>query len=562
LIMTAPSDKPTDRRFGMIAIILITMTVIIMGRLCLNDFTWWDDDRTVHQNPFMNPPTLETIQHYCLHSENRIYTPPTYMIWAVLALMSRIPPDADGIALNPFLFHSANVLLHGLAVVVVCRILLLLEVKRFASICGALVFAIHPIQVEAVAWVSGLKDVLSGLLVLIALWQYCRYAIDAKEGRQRIAPLMLCIFCFIVAMFAKASAATMPLAAIAIDRWIIGRPWKSVLPLPILLMIAAIPFIIMSSIEQGEGDLPLVHLCQRPLIACDSLAFYLRKLVWPTNLCIDYGRTPTVALREKWIGGSCLMAVTIIIALILLPKRVSVLRAGSLVFLAGALPTLGLTGFIMQFYSTTADHYLYWAMLGPAIAIGWALTAYATSPAIRVGVVGVIALLGVLSFRQGAVWKDDFSLNRHAVEVNPNSFLGYNNLGNAYHRQRQSLLASDMFRCAIAVKPDFPIAHSNLAATLHDLDELDGATAELRQSIALQRARPARLRQTWTTDLNRLGQILMECGNPSQAVAPLRESLAAQPDQAQTAQLLRLAINDSLRPTTAGAQATPSKANP
>jgi len=552
--MTDTPQKSREFHFAHLAIFVTIITLLVMGRLCFNEFTWWDDNNTVHHNPLLNPPSLATVQFYWLHPAYRIYAPLTYMAWAGLALVARVSPDPDGITLDPLVFHGANVLLHVLAALVVCKILRLLKMNWVGTFFGALVFAIHPLQVEAVAWVSGLKDLLSGLLTLVALWQYLQFAIDDRDGTRRPFRLLLSIASLILAMLAKSSAATVPLAAIALDRLMIGRSRRSALTSASLLAITAVPLVVIASIAQSSGDLAPIPLWQRPLIASDSLTFYLHKLVWPINLCIDYGRTPEVAMNQSWIVIEWLVPASIAAALIIFRARVGALLAAALVFVAGCLPTLGLTTFATQFFSTTADHYLYWAMLGPSIAIAWVFTRFpGASPLRTIIVMAIVACAALLSIREGGFWKDDFSLLAHTIAINPNSFLAYNNLGNAYYRDHNAPRAADMFRRAITAKPDYAMAHSNLAAALHELGDVDGSIAELERSISLERSQPLRLRQTWIIDLNRLGQILLGNGKPAQAAAPLRESLAANPDQPDIKAMLAQAQTRSAHPAAARA---------
>jgi tetratricopeptide (TPR) repeat protein len=264
-------------------------------------------------------------------------------------------------------------------------------------------------------------------------------------------------------------------------------------------------------------------------------------------------------MNQPWIEIGWLVSASIAVALILLRKRDGALLAAALVFVAGCLPTLGLSTFATQFFSTTADHYLYWAMLGPAIAAAWVLTVYPCSVLLRSGIVIAIAGWAAMSVHQGGFWKDDFSLLQHTIAVNPNSFLAYNNLGNAYDRQHDAALAAEMFRRAVTTKPDYAMAHSNLGAALHQLGDLDGATSELQRSIAIQRSLPPRLRQTWTTDLNRLGQIFLESGRSSQAVLPFQESLAANSDQPDIVAMLAQIQSRAAHPasTRASSSVTP-----
>lgn len=550
------STNSRARQFRSIAIVVIAVTVLVMGRLCFNEFIGWDDSQTVSHNHRLNPPTIQTLRHYWTHVEMRLYAPLTYTVWAGLAMIARIEPDPSGVALNPLIFHAANVVLHMLAALVVCRILFLIGMHWFAAMCGSLVFAIHPVQVEPVAWVSGLKDVLSGLLVLVALWQYLRFAIADRNDQRQWTPLAICITCMILAMFAKSSAATLPLAAIAMDRWIVHRPWKSIFTSASLLVIVAVPFAAVASMAQVSGDLAPVPLLSRPLIVADSLTFYLHALIWPINLCIDYGRTPWAVMRLAQRPGiyieTCI-PIIIGLALLFFRKRARPLVAAALVFVAGCLPTLGLTTFTTQFFSTTADHYLYWAMLGPAIAAAWLLNEWPDTPALRAGAVAALVAMAILCIRQGGFWKDDFSLMEHTAAVNPRSFLAFNNLGNAYYAQANPARAAEMFRRAIDAKDDYSLAHSNLAAALRQLGQLDESTAELERSIALQRARDPRLRQSWVQDLNHLGQNMLEQGKPAAAAAALRESLDAQPNQAETIEMLAQAQSaEQIKPSETG----------
>jgi protein O-mannosyl-transferase len=552
------APAPAARRvpFGPIAVVLSSVTLLVMARLCFNHFSGWDDNLTIYHNPRLNPPTLAAIPYYFHHFEMRIYAPLTFSAWTALALVARVPQDRNGISLDPLVFHSANVLLHLLAVLVVCKILLLMRFNWIAALCGSLVFAVHPVQVEPVAWASGLKDVLSGLLALTALWQYVRFAIDANAGDRRLGPLLICFVALILAMLAKTSAASVPLAAIVLDLLIVQRPWKSVLATAGFLAIAAAPFIFIGSTAQAVDKILTIPLWHRPLIAADCLAFYTFKLLWPINLCIDYGRTPRVAAHQALFHFTWLVPGAIALALVIVRKRARPLVAAALVFFAGCLPTLGVIPLSMQYYSTTADHYLYWAMLGPAMAVGWLLTAFPRARALRIGVVAAIVGWSILSVRQGGFWKDDFSLFGHTISVNPGSFASYSNIGYAYYREGDDRLAVESYRKCIAIKPEDFVAHSSLAAALRELGHLDEATQELQRSIALQRRQPDSLRYIWVEDLNHLGRNLLEAGKAAEAAAALRESLAANPDQPDVIPMLARADAEKHRAATS--QAHPS----
>jgi protein O-mannosyl-transferase len=173
-------------RLSLLALVLLAFAPA-MGA----EFVRWDDSVTLHHNPRLNPPSWRNVAFYWndwRRGENGLYVPLTYTVWSALAWAGRVDqPDPAGIQLNPWVFHSANVALHAAAALVVLELLALLlrdrtpaRAWRRAAWIGAAVFAVHPLQVEPVAWASGTKDVLGGLLSLVAIWVYVVYAMRAE----------------------------------------------------------------------------------------------------------------------------------------------------------------------------------------------------------------------------------------------------------------------------------------------------------------------------------------------------------------------------------------------
>ena len=148
--------------------LLLLLTLIVFARVVACDFTNWDDRANIASNPRFNPPTWDALQHHWAHTEMDIYMPMTRTVWAGIATVGRLPQaDPDGIWLNPYLFHGVNLLVHLLSVAIVFQLLQLLVPNPTAAFFGAAVFAVHPVMVEPVAWVSGLKDVLCGAAFVI-----------------------------------------------------------------------------------------------------------------------------------------------------------------------------------------------------------------------------------------------------------------------------------------------------------------------------------------------------------------------------------------------------------
>src|SRR4051812_9610397 len=163
----------TSRPIDWAPLLVAGITFLVFAPLCTSEFTWWDDWATIHQNPWLNPPTLATLKHYWSSIAYGLYVPVTYTVWAALAWVARLrEPGEQNIQLNPWVFHSANVLVHVASAVFVFLLLRRLVKKEWAAALGALLFALHPVQVETVGWASGMKDLLAGCFGMIALWRY------------------------------------------------------------------------------------------------------------------------------------------------------------------------------------------------------------------------------------------------------------------------------------------------------------------------------------------------------------------------------------------------------
>jgi hypothetical protein len=400
------------------------------------------------------------------------------------------------------------------------------------------------------AAVRGASD-SGGLLALIALWQYVCFALSDLRGRASLLRYFLATAAFMLAMLAKPSVIALPLAALAIDRWGVGRPWRKVFASAIAWTAIAIPIAGIARWAQDASNTSLPSLWLRPLIVCDSLAFYMGKLVWPMHLIVDYGRTPASVLRH----GSCywdwIFPVGAAALLIAGSRKRPVLLAAGAIFVAGCLPVLGFTPAMFQFFSTTADHYLYLSMFGPALALAWLLS---VRPSFWLRAATVAILLGwiTLSIRQGAYWQNDYTLFEHDTEVNPDSYVGYLNLGGDYERSNNFAVALMDFQSAVRANPEYSTCWSNLATAYGELGEIDQAIAAARKSVELQVKYP-NLRPNWPGDNEFLGHLLFTRGRYAEAIPYLQTAADAYPAEKRSA----TELNDA-RKRAATQPATPS----
>lgn len=538
--------------------VLVLVTLVAFAPLCTHDFTWWDDFATVSQNPWLNPPPgqndahfwVDSLKHYWSSVAYGLYVPVTYTVWVFLALLARVEqPDEFGIALNPWVFHSANVVVHVCAVLAAFALLRRLTKTSGPALVGALLFALHPVQVEPVGWVSGMKDVLAGCLGLVALWRYV-----VRAERDDVNPLISDAWgtlALLAAMLAKPSAIVVPFIAMAIDRLMLRRDWRTILRASISGIVIAIVIAIVARRAQDVTGIPAAPLWARPFIAGDAYFFYLRKLIFPFWLGVDYGRRPDVVMRSATFYFAWLAPAAVALVAWLARRRRPWVAAAAIIFLIAILPVSGLTTFMYQFTSTVADHYLYLAMLGPAIAAAFFLREYSEAGRRTLScsvATFVLLILGLRSAAQTLVWKDDFALFANALDVNPDSFVAHNNLGHAYLQNSAGGTNREMLEQALAeftdamkLNPDYPNAYENAARVYALLGRQEESIDAIEKSIQIRERLPRTLFPNYVEDHNRVGQVLLARGEYRRAIAHFEALLKVKPEHEEARKYLEVA---------------------
>jgi tetratricopeptide (TPR) repeat protein len=490
------SAQPGGLRAAGIALLLLAAVIAcVLGRASTGGFLNWDDQLNVSLNPDLNPPTAESVAKYWRERQLGMYIPIVYTVWGGLAWLARLPnADASGITLNPAVFHAANLLLHFigsfLVWLILTRLLAGAPARHGAALAGALLFAIHPLQVEPVAWVTGMKDVLSGVFSLGSLLLYIVAAQNTApaERGSRLICFSLSTFLYGIALLSKPSAACLPLMAIVIDRMIFNRPWKAMLPLMALwvAMAGVIAWVTSGSQASLMTFQPSWDL--RPFVALDAIGFYIGKVFIPFGLGVDQGRSPMMLLQNGTLRWSWIPALILGLALWLNRKRFSRALAPALLFLAGLAPVLGLSPFIFQDISTVADRFAYLAMLGPALLLAVLLARFPSLRA-RVAAGAVIGLFGFASCVQTGYWHDDLGLMAHSLQVNPESEVATEALGAATSRKgdQESLRrGNELYARALAMKWDDAAALIGMGSNLHKQDKLPEASHCLEKALLIE----------------------------------------------------------------------------
>ncbi len=325
-------------------------------------FVNWDDRDMVVENPLLHPPTTEHLHEIWAGPHLNLYTPLSYTLWWELARTSN---DSD----NATRFHLLNLFLHLASASLAFSILLRCVKNPLAAFAGAAVFALHPMQVESVAWVAQMNNLLAGALSLAAIRLYLLFT-DTSETKLWASYAVASIF-FLLALLAKPTAVVVPLIAMILDIGIVGRSLTRAIrsSLPWFCM-AALMSIVARNVQPTAG----IAIWHRPFIALDAMGFYIHQFFFPVRISIDYARTPVLVwMNHLWIVDAFIV---LLVALLLWPMRrrhrQPIIAAALTV--AGLLPVLGLIPFSQQRYSTVADRYFYLAMLGPAILFAWVIT--------------------------------------------------------------------------------------------------------------------------------------------------------------------------------------------
>ena len=596
----ARSYRPHLLQIGC-ALILVAAGVAVWGRVVDYELLNWDDNRHLTENPHLQSPDWASVARFWEQPFFGLYIPVSYTVFSLERWLD-LQLGGAGSDFDPHVYHFGALLLHIANSLLVFRLLSTLVVDTCtspalrpdadsltvapAACLGTLLFLLHPIQTESVAWVSETRGLLAGFFSLLALLGYVRIPLvnqqsadarKAEDGSESSSPqkptngvsgttgrvvrepggfrYLLAMAAFVLALLAKPSAVAVPLMAAAIDRWILDRPWKFSVARLVPWIGIAVGCIFLNKIEQTDASLPFeTSLWQRPFIAGDALAFYLAKLAVPINLCFDYGRSPARVLLS-WMAYFTWMVPAVCLVGIFSIRKLFFLRAPLALFIAGVLPVLGLVSFSYQEVSTVADRYLYLSMLGPALAIALLFAARLKLVWI-LAYCGVVIALGVTSARQASNWRNNQVLFQHGLKVNPRSFVARNNLaseliglnrldeavslltraielksdyaeahynlGLALARQGKRKSALVHLQRSIELKPEQAAAHYDLAVTLENEGRLDEAEKHYRRALEVQPAYPEAL--------NNLGVLLFAEGDVVQATARFRSALRVQPD--------------------------------
>jgi protein O-mannosyl-transferase len=439
-----------------------------------------------------------------------------------------------------FPYHVENVILHLTAVFLFWRLLWKLEVP--GAWLAAAIFALHPMMVESVAWITERKNVLSMVFFLGGLLAYGRFNSFWKPSNQpprRWVAYGLAFLFLLAALLAKTTTFSFPAVILLITWWKRGRiQWRGdVLPL-LPFFAAAIGFSGLTAwLEKNhvgaagwEWNLSLPERC---LIVGRAFWFYPEKLLWPADLCFIYPRwKPEVGSWWQWLP--LITALGALVALWGGRQKLGRGPATAAFFFVGTIfPLLGFINAYGMRYSWVWDHWVYLPSLG-VIALGAASMAGLARHFNRSGMlfgaaVVLLPLLAFLTWKQSAMFSDNETLWQTTIVRNPNAFIAYNNLGYILMERNQLKEAIPYFEKSLAIDPKFDEPHNNLGQALIRTGRTEEGMSHFQKASESITSDPA----TAAVSHYNYGNAWLETGHPEEAMAQYQKALAIRPDFAE-----------------------------
>ena len=500
--------------------LVLTAVTIFAYRPAWNGGFLWDDDAYVTNNELLTAPDGLRRIWFSLDAPSQ-YFPLVYTTFRIERAFWGLSPSG---------YHWVNLLLHVANALLVWLVLARLKVP--GAWLAAAIFALHPVQVESVAWITERKNALMGFFFLLTLVAWIRFIDERTKHRWGFYGLALVLYG--LALSAKSTACTLPVALLLI-LWLQKKPINreriiQIVPFFLLGLGMAMLAVWWERFHQGtRGTLFAIGPIERVLIASRAVWFYLSKLVWPSDLSFIYPRwtiSSANPLDYGWLLAGAGLCVWIYFARRYVGRSVEV---AAVFFVATLSPVLG---FIMLYtfrYTFVADHYQYLACIGPiALAsAGVATLAGSFKPRkhLRLALGAAVCLTGtlvVLTWRQAAMYADIEALWRMTLAKNPGCWMAHNNLGIVLFQKGEIDEAIAHYRKTLQMQPDFSDADYNLGNALLQKGKVDEAIVHCQRAVMIQPNDPdAQVA---------LGNALLQKQRVDEAIVHYQKALAVRPD--------------------------------
>ncbi|MHC4096532.1 MAG: tetratricopeptide repeat protein [Planctomycetota bacterium] len=508
------------------------------------EFVKYDDDKYVTENPNVRRGiTYDTVIW--------AFKKPHYHMWHPLTSLTHLL-DYQLFGLNPTWHHLTSLLFHIASTLLLFGIFKRMTTAVWPSLFVAAAFALHPLNVESVAWVSERKNVLSTFFWMLTIAAYIWYTDRSCLGR-----FLLVVLVFALATMTKPIVVTLPFVLLLLDYWPLGRLqlkragneqdleqteseqvdsrrvplWRLLvekIPLFVLVgALSAVTFIAQKrgGVMSGWHNVPLKYRLTNALV---SYVVYISKMVWPTRLAVFYPH-PFNKLPIWQVVASALVLLAVSV-------RRKYLTIGWLWYLGILVPVIGLVQVGSQ---AMADRYTYLPFIGLFIMIAWGMYELLANwryrrIALGASALAVLLTLAVCTRLQLRHWRNNSTLFEHAINVTDNNFVMNNNYANVLKDMGQAEKAVEYFYKALRIRPNSPEIYNNLGNALRKLNRFEEAVMCYRRALKLKAYFPE-ARYNLAAELTRQGKT-------DEAIAEYRLALRLRPDDVETLSGLGFAL--------------------
>jgi len=517
-----------------VALALALLTLIVYAPVRHYGFVDLDDPQYVSENPFVAGGLTWSGVKWAFTSIHASYWLP--LIWLSHML------DVQLYGLHAGGHHVTNVLLHVLNSILLFALLHRTTGGIGRSAFVAALFAIHPLHVESVVWVTERKDVLSTLFLLLTVWTYVEYARQPTRSRY-----ILSLVFFILGLMSKAMLVTLPFMLLLLDVWPLGRftftGWRLSLaqrttvyrlvrekvPFLVLAILFAIATYVTQQTTGAVASVSRIPVTFRLANAMVSYAMYVVTMLWPSRLALFYPYP--LALSPMLVSASLVGLIAATVLVLRSMRRYPYLAVGWLWYLGSLVPVIGL---IQAGDQARADRFTYVPLIGLFIMIAWGARDLITRPRIlQASGALVVVLLAAVARTQVGHWRTNTELWEHALRVADESYVAHTNLGLALYAQGNVDRSIIEFRSALRLRPDFAEAHNDLGVALANRGDIDGAIKAFLDAL---RAKPMQAQSHYNAAV-----LLAMKGDTVSAVSHLERALQIDPNYSDArAQLEKL----------------------
>ncbi len=462
---------------------LVAATLLTYLNTLDNGFVNWDDDSYVYENSSIRASTLSNIKEFFSRSYVSVYVPMTMLSYML---------DYQLWELDPFGYHVTNVLLHILNVILAFLLLNLLLKNRIASFLCAFIFALHPVQVESVAWISERKNLLSSLFFFLSFISYVRY-----KDRRRISLYLSSIVLFLLALLSKPSVVVLPLLLISYDYFycpqISKRDIKNKIPFFLLSLLFCIITVYSHEMlwQMGREVYHGGSFSTNLLTMISVFLNYLKLVFYPLNLSVSYTPNICESIFHPKVITSIILLALILFHLCFTIKRKHPSGFWILWFFVIMLPVVNLVP-IPTIYN---DRYLYLSILSfPAlfylILSPLVLRKKFLKGAAILIISAIVLCCGLLSYERNKIWHDYLTFWSDTAKKSPGSVMAHINLGNAYVDKALFDKAIEEFQEALTIDKNHAGAHVNLGNLYHEKDLPEKAVDEYQKALDIDKNLP------------------------------------------------------------------------